>query len=189
MFEALNDIRPERAMFSSTLQAMHESMRRHNFALSARDRDRIEFIFNAFYNGGPKMDYKFQSATPSQRVPQFSSTMLSDDHTGTNWNFLAAKDVYDRVRDMQARNVIVPIVGDFAGKKALRAIAKYLKDHGAAVSAFYISNVEYYIQQDGPKKWAVYLENLSALPKSPESTIIRWTSSTDVTSLEPLGPR
>lgn len=28
-----------------------------------------------------------------------------------------------------------------------------------------------------------------AVPKGPESKIIRWTSSADVTSLEPLGPR
>jgi hypothetical protein len=189
MFDALDRIRPSRAMFNQTLQSMRQSMSRHKFALSSKDLDRIEYIFNAFYNGGPKMDYKFQSATPSQRVPPFDRLMLSDDRAGTNWNFLATKATYDRVRDMQARNAIVPIVGDFAGPKALRSIAKYLKDHGAVVSAFYISNVEYYIQQDGPKKWASYMENLAALPVGPGSTVIRWTSSTDVTSLEALKPR
>jgi hypothetical protein len=189
MFDAMDRIQPSRAMFNQTLQAMRQSMARHKFALSSKDLGRIEYIFSAFYNGGPKMDYKFQSATPSQRVPSFARLMLSDDHAGTNWNFLATKAAYDRVRDMQARNVIVPIVGDFAGPKALRSIAKYLRDHGSVVSAFYISNVEYYIQQDGPKKWASYMENLAGLPVGAESIVIRWTSSSDVTSLEPLKPR
>ena len=41
---------------------------------------------------------------------------------------------------MQARskqkNLIVPVVGDFAGPKALRAIGRYVADQGATITAY-----------------------------------------------------
>jgi len=62
--------------------------------------------------------------------------MTTDDHTGTNWNFLGTRACYDRVRDMERRNVIVPLVGDFAGPKTLRAMAANLKQHHAPCRYF-----------------------------------------------------
>jgi hypothetical protein len=62
------------------------------------------------------MDYTFQSATPDTAVPSFQRLMLATDRHGKNWSFLASKDAYDRVREMQ-QNLIVPLVGDFADPK------------------------------------------------------------------------
>jgi hypothetical protein len=70
---------------------------------------------------------------------------------------------------MQQKNLIVPLVGDFGGTKTLKALAKYLKDHGSTVSVFYISNVEDYL--DG--KWASFVENLKALPQDSSTYLIR----------------
>lgn len=44
--------------------------------------------------------------------------------------------------------MIVPIVGNCAGPKAIRSVATYLKQHDAVVSAFYLSNVEQYLRRD-----------------------------------------
>jgi hypothetical protein len=188
IFRELDRIKPSRALFDKTLQSINDNLKRHKFALSEKDLDRIRYVFDVFYRGGPRMDYRFASATPTQNVPNFVSLMTASDSTGTNWNFLGTKAAYDRVRDMQLRNVIVPLVGDFAGPKALRSIATYLEAHNAAVSVFYISNVEYYIQPD-PTKWTSYQQNLVRLPVDRNSTFIRWVSSTGVTSLEPMKPR
>jgi hypothetical protein len=188
MFTELERIRPSRALFDKTLTAIKDSLKAHKYALSGKDLDRIRHILDVFYRGGPQMDYRFASATPTQNVPSFVRLMTASDSTGTNWNFLATRAAYDRVRDMQHRNVIVPLVGDFAGWKTLRAIASYLKAHGALVSVFYISNVEYYIQPD-PSKWTVYQQNLASLPVDDNSTFIRWVSSTGITSLEPMKAR
>ena len=49
------------------------------------------------------------------------------------------------LKDLQSRNLVVPVVGDFGGPKAIRAIGEYLKSHGATVAAFYLSNVEQYL--------------------------------------------
>ena len=188
MFNELERIKPSRALFDKTLQAIKDNLKQHKFALSGKDLDQIRYVFDVFYRGGPQMDYKFASATPSQRVPRFVRLMTTSDRSGTNWNFLGTKAAYDLVRGMQSRNVIVPLVGDFAGRKALRAVASYLKARDATVSVFYISNVEYYIQPDSAK-WTSYQQNLANLPVDDHSTFIRWVSSTDVTSLEPMKRR
>ena len=41
--------------------------------------------------------------------------------------------------------MLVPVVGNFAGPKALRDVGQYIREHGGTVSAFYLSNVEQYL--------------------------------------------
>jgi hypothetical protein len=53
-------------------------------------------------------------------------------------------------REMQLRNMINAVVGDFAGPKAVRKVAEYVGQHNAVVSAFYVSNVEFYLAGAGP---------------------------------------
>jgi hypothetical protein len=63
-------------------------------------------------------------------------------------------------------------VGDFAGTKAMRAVAAYLKDHDAVVNSFYTSNVEQYLflQND----WDKFYVNVAQLPVNATSVFIRW---------------
>ena len=72
---------------------------------------------------------------------------------------------------MEAKNLVVPIVGDFAGAKALRAVGRYLRDHGAVLTAFYVSNVEMYLQSNGV--WAAFCANAASLPIDAASIFIR----------------
>ena len=46
---------------------------------------------------------------------------------------------------MEQKNLLIPLVGNFGGPKAIRAVGTYLKEHGAIVGAFYLSNVEQYL--------------------------------------------
>jgi hypothetical protein len=50
-------------------------------------------------------------------------------------------------------------------------VGKYLKDKGATVSAFYLSNVEQYLYQDG--LWNRFCGNVASLPLDEKSTFIR----------------
>ena len=77
--------------------------------------------------------------------------------------------------ELEKNNAIVPIVGDFGGPKAIRAIGKYLGDHGATVSAFYTLNVEMYLFQTDA--WTRFYANVGALPIDAKSTFIRSISS------------
>jgi hypothetical protein len=73
---------------------------------------------------------------------------------------------------MEVNNLIVPVVGDFAGPKAIRAVGTYLKDHHAVVSAFYLSNVEQYLFQQNDD-WSKFYTNVGTLPLDSGSTFIR----------------
>src|SRR5206468_4779115 len=75
------------------------------------------------------------------------------------------------VKDLETRNLVVPVVGDFGGDKAIRAVARYLKGIDAMVSAFYLSNVEQFLAQDG--KWDTFCSSTAALPLDETSFFIR----------------
>jgi hypothetical protein len=49
-------------------------------------------------------------------------------------------------------------------------VGKYLKEQGATVTAFYLSNVEQYLTQNGV--WQSFCNNVASLPLSEESTFI-----------------
>jgi hypothetical protein len=86
-------------------------------------------------------------------------------------SYLADERNYTVVRRLQTANLIVPLVGDFAGPKALRAVGAYLKDHGAKVTAFYTSNVEFYLFQS--EDWKRFFQNVADLPMDDNSLFIR----------------
>ena len=97
------------------------------------------------------------SFSSSFRSPGYATLMTLTDGAGKNWSYLATKESYDRIRTMHQQNLIVPVVGDFAGQKAIRAVGQYLRAHGTTVHVFYLSNVEDYIQAR-----AQYVGNLAS---------------------------
>src|SRR5262245_62172931 len=74
---------------------------------------------------------------------------------------------------MQENNLIVPLVGDFAGPKAVRSVGEYLKEHSAILTVFYTSNVEQYLFQDD-ENWKRFYANVASLPLDSSSTFIRY---------------
>src|SRR5215510_4895854 len=171
LFQAIAEAKPDPQLYAGTLQAIKDRLiRQHRFALSADDQQKIEYIFNVFYRGGPRMDYGFASTAPNPYVPSYHMLAVANDGRGKNWVYLAREESYKRIRDMQQKNLIVPLVGDFTGVKAIKTVAQYVKDHGSTISVFYISNVEDYIQA----KWSAYLSNLAALPADNSTLLIRF---------------
>jgi hypothetical protein len=96
--------------------------------------------------------------------------MTTTDPSGKNSVFLANAENYRFVREMQRKNLIVPLVGDFAGPAVIRNVGRYLKERNATAGVFYISNVEYYL--DDSQKQAFY-DNVAALPVDSSSMFIR----------------
>ena len=66
---------------------------------------------------------------------------------------------------------LVPVVGDFAGAHALRAVGDFVRERGRTVSAFYVSNVEFYLLRAGT--FDQYVENVRSLPLQEDSLFIR----------------
>ena len=71
--------------------------------------------------------------------------------------------------------MLVPVVGNFSGPKALRAVGAYLKEKGAVVSAFYLSNVEMYLRRAGT--WGDFCSNVATMPLDENSVFIRPSGS------------
>jgi hypothetical protein len=154
------------AMYKDNLFAIDDRLTKtHGIQLSPQDLAGIEYIFNTFYKRG----YAVRPA------PQYDELMTATDAAGVNRSYLASEATFTVMKDLESRNLVVPVVGDFAGPRAIRAIGSYLKDHDAVVSAFYLSNVEQYLSQDN--KWAVFCRNVATLPLDRASTFIR--SETD----------
>jgi hypothetical protein len=104
-------------------------------------------------------------------MPTYAELMMENDGTGAQRSYLASEANYRVLRDLERNNLIVPLVGDFAGDKALRSVGKYVKDHGATVTAFYTSNVEQYLFQSDD--WRKFFANVGTLPVDTSSTFIR----------------
>jgi hypothetical protein len=166
------------------------------YALSADDLSIIEKVFDVFHRGGPNMNYGFASPTPNAQTPSYVVMMTSKDLDGRSWSYLATEDNFRYVKEMQRKNLIVPLVGDFAGPRAVRNVGRYAKEHEATVSAFYVSNVERYLS--GPQ-WDAFYSNVATLPVDASSVFIRfvdndytrllqgWTPAKDVqTGLIPM---
>jgi hypothetical protein len=84
---------------------------------------------------------------------------------------MANEQNYRLLREFERRNLLVPIVGDFGGDKAIRAVGRYLVEHGATANYVYTSNVEQYLFQSDA--WQHYYSNVAALPLNENSTFIR----------------
>ena len=110
--------------------------------------------------------------------------MAASDGAGILRGYLANDQNYRIVKVLEDRNLLVPIVGDFAGSKALRGVGKYITDHDATVTAFYTSNVEQYLFRNGV--WREFYSNVDTLPTDERSTIIRSASGTNL--LDPIKP-
>jgi hypothetical protein len=149
---------------------------RYRFPLSADDRRGIERLYESFHRFGPEITYATPSGRPFGRAT-YRNLMKQVDGRGTPLGYLATEESYRYVRDLHARHLIVPVVGNFAGATALRSIGGYVKASGAVVAAFYLSNVEEYLglEPTVPRNgdWNVFCANVAALPRDDRSVFVR----------------
>jgi hypothetical protein len=166
LFEAYGAAAPDHAFFESSLRTIKAQLN-----LSREDERALEHVFGVFFAIGPDLSYSSANFN-APTGPTYASLMTLTDPLGQNWSYLATEENFRFVKEMQRRNLIVPIVGDFAGPKAIRTVGRYLKDHHATVSAFYLSNVEMYILPSA--QWKAFCSNVAALPVDSSSMFIRF---------------
>jgi hypothetical protein len=142
--------------------------------LSARDLGRLQYVYSTFKREG--LEISFRSGPRNRwgsygRYPSLGDLILQQDLHGQLGNFLAKEDDYEFVRNLQMQNRIIPLVGDFAGSKALRGVADYLRKNGLVVRAFYTSNVEQFLFRSGT--FPDFAANVRRLPIDTGSLFIR----------------
>jgi len=159
-------------VYKANLQTIIDHLsKKHGFPLSAEDIDGIEYVYHSFYWFGPSITYSSSANGSSGGRGTYAALMMLTDMAGVSRGFLASEENFAVVKDLEARNLVVPVVGNFAGTKAIRAVGQYLRERGATVSAFYLSNVEQYLSQD--MLWDRFCANVATLPLTDQSTFIR----------------
>jgi hypothetical protein len=175
LFRAYQSVRPVPALFETNVGHVVQYLEyQKGFNLSEQDESRIRYVAQAFFKAGPGLSYTFIGGNDDRRrMPSYSDLMTETDGISRNWNFLATENQFQEIRHMQQKNLIVPVVGDFAGPKAIRSVGQYVQEHGGTVRAFYTSNVEQFLFQDRDN-WKRFYNNVAFLPTDSSSAFIRY---------------
>jgi hypothetical protein len=193
LFDAFDKVNTSQELYDQNVKAIRDLLaKRHGFALSVSDLQQLEWIYYQFFWEGPSLRYTMNGgggrggvgagaggqfggrALNGTNFPSYEDLMMQTDYAGRSRSYLANEETFAFLKDFEERNLLVPIVGNFAGPKALRAVGRYLAEHGATVSAFYVSNVEQYLFQDGI--FGDFYRNVATLPLEERSTFIRSVS-------------
>ena len=148
---------------------------RHGFALSPGDLATIDHVYRVFHEAGPSVDYAYRlgrGVFARSTYPTYAMVQSATNADSLPMAFLASEQHYRAVRELQLRNLIVPVVGDFAGPRAIRAVGEYLQKRRMTVTAFYLSNVEQYLFRS-PGASERFYTNVATLPIDSTSTFIR----------------
>lgn len=159
---------PDETLFQQNVQAVADCLvRRHGFALTSGDLETIVRAQRAFFDAGPELRYAY----PHRVFPTYAELMVATDDRGEPRSYVSSEEAFLRLKRFEEKNLIVPVVGDFAGSKAVRAVGEYLRRHRATVNVFYTSNVEFYLVDTGglPR----FFENVASLPVGRDSVFIR----------------
>jgi len=169
---AFADARLDSQTVAAARRLSNERIARFGVPLTAHDREMIDRYRSAFVSEG--LDTRYSSIGRNNRgdYPSFGRLMMETDRAGRQISYLADENAFQFVRTMQLNDRIIPVVGNVAGDKALKAIGQYAAERGLNVSAFYLSNVEQYLMgRDGG--FDEYARNVKTLPHDSTSVIIR----------------
>jgi len=172
IFTALEKVEASEAVYKQNLKAIHDYLtRKRNLPLTAEDLKGIEYVHGTFSWHGPGLSYWSTGGRGGGRAPTYWDLMVADDGKGQTRSFLANDENFQVLKDLHDRNLLVPVVGNFSGPKALRAVGKYIRERDGMVAAFYLSNVEQYLSRD--ESLYSFCANAATLPLDSSSTFIR----------------
>jgi hypothetical protein len=161
----------DKAALETARVRLERVIRGFGVALSAGDLATIDRFHRRFIEGGLDLQFETIGRGPQSYYPTYGDLLLATDGAGRQRNYLASEATFQFVKSLQARDRIVPVVGNLAGPKALAAIARFLAEQGESLSAFYTSNVEFYLERQGT--YSRFVANLSQMPRTSRSVVIR----------------
>jgi hypothetical protein len=172
ILEAVRNADTSEDLYKENLKVIEDQLAvTHGFDLAPDDLRGVEYVYHSFYWFGPRIQYSSAGNFGGSFQPTYAELMAANDGHGVSRGFLASEENFQFMKALEARNLLVPVVGNFGGSKTIRAVGRYLKQRGATVSAFYLSNVEQYLQLDG--LLGDFCENVASLPLDQTSTFIR----------------
>lgn len=170
--KAVADEKAYVANLASIRKAIQEDFQ---FPLSDADQKALEYVYKSFRDEGLEISYRMEGGFGGRgNFPTFQEILAGVDLQGKQGNFLASVEDYDFIRSLHRKNLIIPVVADFAGKKGIAAVADFLRKNNYTVTAFYTSNVEQYLFMNSV--FAAFAENVRKLPITDKSLFIRSAS-------------
>ena len=173
LLAALRKIKPSEELYRRNVAEVIDLLTvRRGLVLTNQDRRRLTAIYERFKKDGPEITY----AGKTPQWPTFAEIVTDTDGGGVSRTFLSTEARFQIFKTYEERNLIVPIVGNFAGRTALRAIGDDLRARNLAVKVFYLSNVEQYLFGGGAfgtGSWEEFYRNVETLPRHPDSVFIR----------------
>jgi hypothetical protein len=159
------------ARIASLRDEVDDAVSAMGIPLSAEDRATIARFHGEFIRGGMGLRFTSFGRPPRSYYPTYRQLVLETDLDGEPSSWLASAAAYETVRRLHLANRIVPVVGDLAGPRALREIGRVMEEMGVTLTAFYTSNVEFYLAAGG--RLEDWLGNLAGLPAAPGAVVIR----------------
>src|SRR5215471_10161033 len=146
--ELLKSVRQARTgdeVFRRDLAAVRKKLSEYGIPLNVDDQQKIEYVYRSFHDEGLDLRFSSIGRNNASQYPTYESLLLETDRTGKLQNYLADEATFLWMKQFQAENRLIPIVGDFSGPQAFRNVAAFLSKNNLKVSTFYTSNVEYYL--------------------------------------------
>src|ERR1051326_117060 len=120
-------------MYEENLSAIQNVLiKKHGFPLSSGDIDGIHWALSNYYQFGPAINYScsLSASAPPEIVGAigggfgnngvtYASLMTAEDGLGQNRSFPASQENFDFLKDLESRNLVIPVVGDFGGNRAI----------------------------------------------------------------------
>ena len=148
-----------------------DALRRSGVPLSNEDLTTITAFHRRFIDEGLGLRFNSTGRPPQAHYPTYRDLLLETDADGARTNFLASDEAYQFVRSLQRRDRIIPVVGDISGPSALQAIGREMASRNEQLSAFYVSNVEFYLYGQGA--YTRFVSNLRTVPRGKRAVLIR----------------
>ncbi|MEI6246291.1 MAG: hypothetical protein WCQ64_14755, partial [Acidobacteriota bacterium] len=170
---AIYAVPADRAIYAQTLTAINAHLTKtHGFPMTTAQLRGLEQIFATFFTYGPGITYmNGNGGRGGNQFPTYWDMQVTDDGQGRNHAYMQTDAEFRAIKRLEEANLIVPVIGNFGGPKAIRAVGSWVREHGGTVTTFYTSNVEQYLFQDNI--WREYYRNVATLPLDATSRFIR----------------
>jgi hypothetical protein len=171
LIEYIDSTTSDPKLFEKTVSQLKRDISKYGIPVSNSDYEAIASIHRAFYSAGLDIRYSSHHRPPRSIYPTYRDLLLERDLSGQMQNYFNSEDDFQFLKKLQDQDLIVPATGDLAGPQAVKAIGKFIVEQKEKVSAFYVSNVEFYLARQGT--FDKFIENVKSLPIDSRSMIIR----------------
>lgn len=165
----------DEAAYKTNLEAIQRHLTKtHAFPMAQADLDGVARVYRAFHWYGLAMNYSASlllTQLSGGNAATYADLMKQTGANGEPLTYLGTEEKFAFIKDMESKNLIVPVVGNFGGPKAIRAIGSYLKSRNLTVAAFYVSTVEPYLKRAGT--FETFCNSVATLPMDESSIFIR----------------